>query len=340
MTFVVYLVLITTLITLLNVLLKRKKFLISLTGDNHQKFASDLKIPLTGGIFLFLGVLYFLDQNILSLILFTFLILILGIFSDLKIINSAKLRFLFQILLVLSFVIFNDLQIFDTRILILDKLLSTNIVNYLFVSFCILIVINGSNFTDGLNTLNIGYYLLIGIIVWYLKLDYQLNLNDIQINLFLVLLLLVFIMNLFNMLYLGDSGSYLLGFVFSIFLINLYNWNPFLSPYFIILLLWYPCYETLFSMIRKKISKKSVMNPDVDHLHQLIFFFTKKEFNLKIVTANLLSANIINIYNLLIFCVAINFISNSKMQVMFILLNLIIYTVIYFITLKYKYKKR
>ena len=57
---------------------------------------------------------------------------------------------------------------------------------------------------NGLNTLNIGYYLLIGIIVWYLKLDYQLNLNDIQINLFLVLLLLVFIMNSFNMLYLGD----------------------------------------------------------------------------------------------------------------------------------------
>ena len=338
MTFVVYLVLITILITLLNVLLKKKNFLISVTGDNHQKFASDLKIPLTGGIFFFLGILYFLDQNILSLILFTFLILILGIFSDLKIINSAKLRFLFQILLVLSFVTFNDLQILDTRIFILDKFLSTSIVNYLFVSFCILIVINGSNFTDGLNTLNIGYYLLIGIIVWYLKLDYQLNLNDIQINLFLVLLLIVFIMNLFNILYLGDSGSYLLGFIFSIFLINLYNWNPNLSPYFIILLLWYPCYETLFSMIRKKISKKSVMKPDIDHLHQLIFFFIKKEFNLKIKSANLLSANIINIYNLLIFGTAMNFISNSKMQVIFILLNLIIYTVIYFVTLKYKYK--
>ena len=53
MTFVVYLVLITILITLLNVLLTKKNFLISVTGDNHQKFASDLKIPLTGGIFFF-----------------------------------------------------------------------------------------------------------------------------------------------------------------------------------------------------------------------------------------------------------------------------------------------
>ena len=136
MIFVIYLFLLTTVITLLNVLLK-EKFLVSVTGDNHQKFASDLKIPLTGGIFLFLGILYFLDQNILSLILFTFLILILGIFSDLKIINSAKLRFLFQILIVLSFVIFNNLQIFDTRIFILDKFLSTNLVNYLFVSLYI-----------------------------------------------------------------------------------------------------------------------------------------------------------------------------------------------------------
>ena len=338
MTFVVYLVLITTLITLFNVLLKRKKFLISVTGDNHQKFASDLKIPLTGGIFLFLGILYFLDQNILSLILFIFLILILGIFSDLKIINSAKWRFLFQILLVLSFVIFNDLQIFDTRILILDKLLSTNIVNYLFVSFCILIVINGSNFTDGLNTLNIGYYLLIGIIVWYLKLDYQLNLNDIQINLFLVLLILVLIMNSFNMLYLGDSGSYLLGFIFSVFLISLYNWNLNLSPYFIILLLWYPCYETLFSIIRKKIFNKPAMEPDSEHLHQLIFFLIKKKFNLRILSANILTANIINIYNLLIFLFATKFIYNSKAQGMLILLNLIIYTVIYFKALSYKNK--
>ncbi len=340
MIFLSYLLFIFILIIFLNNLLKKKNILISVTGDNHQKFTSDFKIPLTGGIFLFLGILYFLNQNILSLILFAFLILILGIFSDLKVIRSAKLRFLFQISLVLSFVIFNDLQIFDTRIFILDKLLSENIINYLFVSFCILIVINGSNFTDGLNTLNIGYYFLIGVTVWYLQLNYQLNLNDIKLNLFLILILLVLIINLFNILYLGDSGSYLLGFIFSVFLINVYNWNTNISPFFIILLLWYPCYETLFSMIRKKISQKSVMKPDVDHLHQLIFFYIKKKFKLKVLLANLLSANIINIYNLLIFFIATNFILSSKIQGMFILLNLIVYTVIYFISLKYKYKTK
>ena len=82
------------------------------------------------------------------------------------------------------------------------------------------------------------------------------------------------------------------------------------------------------------------MEPDSEHLHQLIFFLIKKKFNLKILSANILTANIINIYNLLIFLFATKFIYNSKAQGMLILLNLIIYTVIYFITLKYKYKTK
>ena len=137
-------------------------------------------------------------------------------------------------------------------------------------------------------------------------------------------------MNLVNKFYLGDSGSYLLGFMYSIFLIETYNWNSHISPFFIILLLWYPCYETLFSIIRKNLLKKSAMSPDANHLHQLIFFYIKKRFKLNIFFTNLLSANLINIYNLIIFIICSNFISNSEIQIMFILLNLIIYTVIYF----------
>ena len=57
----------------------------------------------------------------------SFLILLLGIFSDLKHIKSASNRFLIQISLVLSFVIFNDLQLLNTKIYLLDKLLSNEI---------------------------------------------------------------------------------------------------------------------------------------------------------------------------------------------------------------------
>ena len=49
------------------------------------------------------------------LFFFLFLILLLGLFSDLKHIKSALSRFIIQISLVLSFVIFNDLQLIEYK---------------------------------------------------------------------------------------------------------------------------------------------------------------------------------------------------------------------------------
>ena len=340
MDYFVYIILLSSLFLFINNLFIKNNILINITGDIHQKFASKLKIPLTGGIFIFLGILFFFNQNFKSFIFFSSLILILGICSDLKLIESAIKRFLFQITLVLSFVIFNDIQIIDTRVVILDKFLQNHIFNNMFVTFCILIVINGSNFLDGLNTLNIGYYLLICFAVFALEINYNISLNEFSIENFLILFSFVFLLNLFNQFYLGDSGSYLLGFIFSILLIYLYNLNNYLSPFFIILLLWYPCYETLFSMIRKKILNRSIMSPDTNHLHQLIFFFVKKKFEIDTIYANIITANIINLYNLLVFSFGIFFAHHSKMQIMLILLNLLIYTVIYFKAFNFKVKKK
>ena len=83
---------------------------------------------------------------------FSLLILTLGIISDLKLMKSAKKRLIFQFIIVLIFVISNDIQIVNTRVDLLEKLISNNYINYIFVCFCVLIVINGSNFFDGLNT--------------------------------------------------------------------------------------------------------------------------------------------------------------------------------------------
>ena len=147
------------------------------------------------------------------------------------------------------------------------------------------------------------------------------------------------ILNFYNKLYLGDSGTYLIGFLTSIFLINFYLINEFISPFFIVLLLWYPCYETLFSIIRKNIMKKSPMKPDSNHLHQQIFFQIKSKFKLKKLKANILSAIMINFYNLFIFVVALNYISNSQTQILLIFLNISIYTLLYFKLYILRHKK-
>lgn len=339
MNFLLYIFLLAIFLLVINRFFIRKNILISETGDIHQKFASKEKIPLTGGLFLFFSFLFFINDQVLSFVLFSFFILLLGIFSDLKHIKSAFSRFLIQISLVVSFVIFNDFQLTNTKVLLLDQLLSHELFNYFFVSFCILIVINGSNFFDGLNTLSVGYYLLISLIIYYLGVNNLVSVNEVFIKYILIVLIVIFFFNLFNKIFLGDSGSYLLGFIFATFLIEIYTLNNNISPFFIILLLWYPSYELVFSMIRKTILKRSPLEPDSNHLHQLVFYSLKKKNSLKLLQANLLSANLINSYNLIIFLISMNYINNTQIQVILILLNLIIYTVIYFKLFVYRYKR-
>ena len=334
-----YLIILTIFILFINKLLLQKIILISETGDIHQKFASKSSVPLSGGLFIFLGYLYFLNQEIFSFILFSLIVFILGIFSDLKLIKSAKKKFLLQIILILSYIIFNDVQISDTRIFLLDSILQNNYINYLFVSFCVLIIINGSNFIDGMNTLCIGYYLLISATIFYLQLNETITTKNISIFFIFVLILFVFLLNLTNQLYLGDSGSYLLGFSFSIFLISIYKFNQHISPFFIVLLLWYPSYENLFSIIRKNIIRRSPMYPDAKHIHQLVFFYISKKYDLSIFLANTLTAQIINFYNLIIFSMGLFFITNSEIQILLILFSVGMYTLAYVKLFKFKYQK-
>ena len=143
--------------------LKKKNFLTSFSGERHQLFAQKAKnIPLIGGIFLFFTFSYILFfQSKFLYISFLFLFLIFGIFVDLKILISPKIRILIQSFMIMLFVYVLDLNIPTTRIILVDYLLSHKIVNTLFVTFCILVLINGSNFIDGLNGLLIGYFCIV-----------------------------------------------------------------------------------------------------------------------------------------------------------------------------------
>lgn len=304
-------------------LLINKKF------EAHQTLTSNKKIQLSGGVFILMGLFFFEKFNVNLLLLYSSLFLITGILSDLQKFNSPHYRFLLQIFLVFSFVFISGVVLKDIRISIINDLLNIYIINFVFVSFCILIIINGFNFIDGLNTLSLGYVLSILLIVLNLHHTLEIMINTkFFINL-LIILIPIFFLNLFNKLYLGDNGSYLLGFLLSIILINLFNENDYISPYFVVLLLWYPGFENLFSIIRKSNYKKSPLNADNNHLHQKIFIFIKKKYLFSNYISNILSANIIVIYNFFIFYLASNFIKSTFVQIILICINIIIYLLIY-----------
>ena len=126
----------------------------------------------------------------------------------------------------------------------------------------------------------------------------------------------------------------MISFIFGSFLIQLNNENYFLSPYFIALLLWYPAFENLFSIIRKIIKQDPLM-PDNFHFHQLLFFYLKKRDNFTIKRfSNIIASILIIIYNLIVFLIGSNFVNHTKILLFLILINIIVYLTSYFLLKK------
>jgi UDP-N-acetylmuramyl pentapeptide phosphotransferase/UDP-N-acetylglucosamine-1-phosphate transferase len=74
-----------------------------------------------------------------------------------------------------------------------------------------------------------------------------------------------------GLIFLGDGGAYLLGFVLAELAVLLLVRNPEVSPIFALVLCAYPIFETIFTMYRRKIVRGvSTGTPDGIHLHTLI----------------------------------------------------------------------
>jgi len=73
-------------------------------------------------------------------------------------------------------------------------------------------------------------------------------------------------------IFLGDGGAYLLGFWLAELSVLLIVRHPEVSPWFPMLLLVYPIFETIFSIYRRKVMQgQSPGQPDRLHLHQVIY---------------------------------------------------------------------
>ena len=311
------------------VLSKKLNFLLDIKSEKHKKFTSIQKNYSIGGILLIIFfMLSFFDKKEYLDGVFFFSIFLIGLFSDLKILNNPKIRFLLQIFSIILFVYLLDIRILDTRAEIFNKLLENNIFNYFFVTFCLMILINGSNFVDGINTLLINYFIIILGSLWLFLPE---SIHQLKLLEFLIILLFIILaFNLNGKIILGDSGSYVLGLFVGIYLIDFSNLNEQISPYFIILLLWYPCFELLFSMIRRNGSKINIYEPDIYHLHQMIFNFFKKKISVKNNLNHFIASSLINLYNAITILIGINYIYQTSKLVIIISVNLTVYSLIYF----------
>jgi len=321
------------LLVLFLVLKKFNLLIDNINTSRHKEIGKINNQPiLLGGLyFVILFIIYFfnLSPNIKLILILVFF---LGFLSDINFVNNVKLRFLIQTFLTLSLVIFSDLKIIDLRVSFFNQLLEINTFNVLFTTFCLVILINGSNFIDGLNALLGGYLLLVLLCLIYLKLtNNNLVINNF-LNIFVLTVSLTFflILNFTGKVYFGDGGSYFFSALIGYILIDLYYLNTSkISPYYIALLLWYPAFENLFSLIRRINFKKKISYPDNLHLHHLIyqFFLNERIFEKK--NVNQFSSLIILIFNLPSIIIGTIYFQKTKIIILLIFCNIFLYLFFY-----------
>ena len=237
-----------------------------------------------GGILLFLFIVFagysdwqnfknniILDEYLYLLLIFTF-ITFLGFVHDIigGLNHIIKLYFLlFAILFLL--ISYKILLVDASGNKIIDSFLSVTIVSYAVTLFIILGFINASNISDGANGILSG---LSSVFFFIIFIETNIKIYE---HIF-YLMLIFFIYNIiFSRVYLGDSGSYLIGFLVSI--VSLYYYNQgFISAGMLASLLSYPCLEISFTIIRRFNIKQNPLKPDNMHLHNILFLYFKKRF--------------------------------------------------------------
>ena len=327
----IYVILFTFIVTIVsNLISKKNQFLVDKKFSSHKSFITKELSPITGGFIFLISILFFLTFDNQYLKFFLFSIFVIGFLSDTNYLFSPLKRFSLQIFIVILFIYFNQTFIESVRIQFLDDLLQNVYFKYFLTLFCFLVLMNGSNFMDGVNGLLLGYFLILLIVCAVSIKKFGLNFDVQNFRVMIIVLGIILIFNLFGKLLTGDSGAYSISFIIGFSLIALVNLTDKVSPYFVACLLWYPAYECLFSIIRKKIIKKSITDPDNKHLHHLIFIYFKRKLKLKGIFLNTFTGLSINLFNLLIFYGAFENISQTKNLIFLNVLCLLTYNLIYF----------
>lgn len=274
---------------------------IKLIDDPKSEIRKIHKKPISqiGGIWLVLNlfIMYMFSKNFFEIKIFNdsihdlknfsslwigllFLFLIGLVDDKLKINTSIKsMLLLFSIVFVLLIDI--DLNLNIINLSFLDKSFSTGKLSFFFTLLSIFLFINATNLYDGVD-LQLGFYtlFLVGYFL-FIKLSFYFFFPIlIFINFFLIL-------NYKKLIFFGDNGSYVIGFLFSYLFIKSYNFEAidYADKIFLIMIL--PGVDMFRLFLVRIFNKKNPFYPDQNHIHHMLLNHEK---------SNIIQVNIITIF--------------------------------------------
>lgn len=259
----------------------------------HQKFSADHvgsgpqkmhhgATPRIGGLPVFLGllagmvILYFGEERInsLSFVLAILPVWLAGMTEDVTKRVSPLKRLLAAFFAALLGMWLLDAKLIRLGTPFLDHVVTSYIVlNALLIMLAVGGITHAINIVDGFNGLASGVVVMILSALAYVS--YQVN-DTFLIGQCLALIGATIGFLFWNYprgtIFAGDGGAYLWGFTIAEIGVMLVYRNPSVSPWFPLLLVIYPVWETVFSIYRRKIMRGLPAGlPDAMHLHSLVY---------------------------------------------------------------------
>lgn len=207
-----------------------------------------------------------LEISVLAVVTLFFL---LGVVEDLTSNLTAKIRFLVMILAALGLTwLIDDLQLSSVGIGWVDWILEfATFSSLLFTALCMAFLPNAFNTADGANGLVGGIGLTVLTTLAFLVPN---SLGMLQAS-GAVGCLVFLIFNLFTgRFFLGDGGAYALGILVGCSLVVVGNATD-VSAWFLVALIFYPAADLIWSVLRRIVAGRPILEPDEQHLHNLVF---------------------------------------------------------------------
>jgi UDP-GlcNAc:undecaprenyl-phosphate GlcNAc-1-phosphate transferase len=253
-------------------------------------------------------------KSIFSVFFISFCIFFVGFLDDkFRIIVSHKIILLLMCIST-SVLVDNSLSLKFLKFLTFDYNINLSNFSLFFFIFAIFVFINSVNMLDGID-LQCGLYFFGLLLVLFLK-----NVDSQIVFCLLIALYFILLLNYRKKTFLGNSGVFYLGYIFSIFFIKLHD-NPHHNFYSedILLLMILPGLEMIRLFFFRLINNKSPFCADDNHIHHLCL----KRFSLFFTQ--------IMVQIIIFFPFFFNYITDGN----YFLILLIFYVILYLLIIKY-----
>ena len=226
-------------------------------------------------------ILFSNETQFFSFLMISLFFFLIGLVDDFKNLSSSYKTIIFLILILFHINLDPILNIEVLYFLSFDKIILLQNVSLIFSLLSIFIFINALNMFDGTDG-QLGLYTL----TFILYISYKTN------SLFLILIalpiLLFLILNFKSKTFIGNSGSYFLGFLLSFLVIKIYKFESgFLKADEIILLMFYPVMDLVRLFITRIINNKNPFLGDKEHIHHHLMKKYNQNYKIQILLFSL-----------------------------------------------------